>query len=189
MSLILTTPPSGEPVTLAETKSHLRISHTDDDAYITRLITAARKQIEARLAVGLIAQNWSLFLDRWPQAGCVYIPLAPVIQVSDVITYGESDTPATLDPAHYYLDRVSRPARLALRSGRPFPQAGRNLNGIEIKLAIGYGTTPATVPDDLRQALLLTIAAWFANRGESESGALPLLARERIAPYRHMMLT
>jgi uncharacterized phiE125 gp8 family phage protein len=189
MTLILTTPPLAEPITLAEAKAHLRITHNDDDAYVQRLVTAARRQIEARLGLSLITQGWSLFLDRWPEQGAARVALHPVQQVTDIITYGEQDTPATLDPAHYFLDNKSRPARIVLRSGRPFPVPGRTINGIEIKFVAGFGAAAATVPDEIRQALLLTVAAWYADRGETESGFLPLMARELIAPFKHVRLS
>ena len=35
-----------EPITLAEAKSHLRVTFEDDDSYITALITAARQYAE-----------------------------------------------------------------------------------------------------------------------------------------------
>jgi hypothetical protein len=35
---------------------------------------------------------------------------------------------------------------------------------------------------------LLSISAWYADRGENQSGFLPLMARELIAPYRHVRL-
>jgi uncharacterized phiE125 gp8 family phage protein len=189
MTLILTTPPAAEPISLGEAKSHLRVSHSDDDAYVQRLITAARRQIEARLGLAVITQAWSLFLDRWPEQGAARIALHPVQSITDIITYGDSDTPATLDPAHYFLDNKSRPARVVLRAGRAFPVPGRAINGIEIKITAGFGATAATVPDEIRQALLLAVAAWYADRGETESGFLPLMARELIAPFKLVRLS
>jgi uncharacterized phiE125 gp8 family phage protein len=188
MSLILTTPPSIEPISLAEAKSHLRISHTDDDTYVMRIIAAARRQIEARLDVGLIQQSWSYFINRWPECRAIALPLSPVIAVTDVMTYSDEDVGATLDPAHYYVDRRAKPPVLALRNDRSVPVAGRRYAGIEVKMTVGYGTSAASVPEDIRQALLLSISAWYADRGENQSGFLPLMARELIAPYRHVRL-
>ena len=51
MPLLLTTPPTAEPVALADVKAHLRLAITDDDAYITSLITAARRAIESRYGI------------------------------------------------------------------------------------------------------------------------------------------
>lgn len=190
MPLKLTSPPALEPVSLAEAKAHLRIQHADDDIYISRLITAARKHIEQRFGLACITQSASYYVDHWPAHRTVLLPLHPVTAIVDVIIYGDTDTPATLDPAHYFLDNVSKPSRLVLRLGRPLPQAGRSANGFEVKFTAGFGASPTSVPEDVRQAILFTVAAWFAERGdEAVEPGLPLLAREAIAPYWTARLT
>ena len=189
MPLILQTPPAAEPVSLAEAKSHLRVAHSNDDAYIDKLLVAARRLVEARTDVRLMAQDWSLFIDRWPDDGVISLGLSPVSVVDDIITYGESDTPATLDPAHYYLDAASRPARVVLRDGRNVAPPGRRLNGIEVRFTAGFGTTAASVPQELTQAIQLTVAAWHDNRGDGDGGSLPLAAAELLSAYRLVRLT
>ena len=66
MSLLLTTPPVVEPLSLAEAKAHLRVPHADDDAYISTLIVSARLRVERQTGLRLITQNWSQFMDCWP---------------------------------------------------------------------------------------------------------------------------
>ena len=75
MALLLTTPPNAEPIVLADVKAHLRLAITDDDAYITSLITAARRAIESRYGLCLMPQSWALFTDHWPKGGTFEIPL------------------------------------------------------------------------------------------------------------------
>ena len=188
MSLIQTIPPAVEPVTLADVKAHLRVSHGDDDAFISNLITAARRQIEQRIGLCLILQGWSVYFDRWPINDSLRIPLDPVLAIADIKIYGDDDIAAILDPAHYFIDRAAWPARIVLRHGRSTPQPGRVANGIEINLTAGYGATAAAVPQDLKQAILLTVAAWFGNRGDEQGGSLPLMAIALIAPYRNVRL-
>lgn len=188
MSQILTAQPALEPVTLAEAKAHLRISHSDDDAYVSTLISAARRLVELRTGLKLVQQGWSVYRDRWPADATVELPLFPVIQVDDVRIFGEDDTPATLDAAHYFLDHASNPARLVIRSGRTPPVPGRRTNGIEIRLQAGFGANASMVPPELRQAVLLAVAACFARRGDDAGLTLPADALDLVAPYRTMRL-
>jgi uncharacterized phiE125 gp8 family phage protein len=188
MPLILNSPPLVEPLMLAEAKLHLRISHGDDDAFIDRLISAARRQVEARTGLRLISQNWSAFWQSWPDDGVLALPLHPVQSVSDLKLHGEDDVAAVIDPAHYFLDQASHPNRLVIRQGRVMSPPGRRANGIELMFEVGFGPAPSDVPQDLRQVMLITIAAWFANRGEAAGAELPALARDLLTPYRLLRL-
>jgi len=67
----LVSPPSIEPVTLAEAKLHLRVESamTDDDALITALITSARMLGEQITRRAFITQSWQTVLDTFPAPG------------------------------------------------------------------------------------------------------------------------
>ncbi len=188
MSSILVTPPALEPVSLAEAKAHLRIGHVDEDAMISRLIIAARRHVEAHTGLGLIFQGWTHFRDDWPEGGVVELPLSPVIAVTQVKTWGEDDVAASVDPAHYYIDRISQPPRLLLRGSRVWARPGRIGNGIEIVLTVGFGAAAGDVPAELRQAILDLLAHWHAQRGDVAETALPLTVATVIERFREKRL-
>jgi uncharacterized phiE125 gp8 family phage protein len=98
--------------------------------------------------LGLISTGLVSVLDDWPEGGVIELPLAPVLDISDIRVHGDDDTSAIIDPAHYYEDKVSRPARIILRGSRCWVKPGRVANGIEILLTIGF----TAVPEPLRQA-------------------------------------
>ena len=77
MGLALITPPVGEPVTLAEAKKHLRITHTDEDEHIHGLIMAARQYAEEYTHRVLMPQTWDWTLDKFPKE--FDVPLPPMI--------------------------------------------------------------------------------------------------------------
>jgi uncharacterized phiE125 gp8 family phage protein len=183
MSIFLTTPPSVEPLSLLEAKAHLRVPHADDDAYISTLIISARRRIELKTGLRLITQGWSQFLNCWPQGGVIELALNPVSAVGDVIVYGDTDTPATIDPAHYFLDATSNPPRLVFRQGRNPAPPGRRAKGIEIRVTAGFGYASA-VPQELKQAMLLLVADAFAHRGDNEQRSMPLEVLDLVHPYR-----
>lgn len=66
--LVLVTAPTQEPISLEDAKTHLRIedSFTDDDTYISTLITLGRQQVEGAMHRALLTQTWNLFLQNWP---------------------------------------------------------------------------------------------------------------------------
>jgi uncharacterized phiE125 gp8 family phage protein len=59
----LVTPPTIEPVSLAEAKAHLRVTEADDDALIAGYILAARHAAESYIRGALITQTWDYSLD------------------------------------------------------------------------------------------------------------------------------
>src|SRR3989442_14053609 len=65
-SLAVVTPPGTEPVTRDEAKLHLRVTGTDDDAYIDGLITAAREYLEKIENRAFITQTLRMQLDSFP---------------------------------------------------------------------------------------------------------------------------
>ncbi len=188
MPSILTAPPALEPVSLAEAKAHLRIAHADEDDTLTKLIVAARRQAEVQTGLALISQGWSHFRDDWPEDGSIELPLWPVISLGDIKVYGEDDIAATIDAAHYYLDRLSRPARLLLRGSRVWARPGRIGNSIEIALTAGFGTAAADVPGQLRQAILQLVAHWYEHRGTGEDAAPPLDVTLLLSSFRERRL-
>ncbi len=188
MASVLVTPPAIEPVSLAEAKAHLRISHLDEDALISTLIVSARRIVEARTGLVLIEQDWTCYLDDWPEDGVIAIPLAPVSAVDEVSVFGENDIAAAIDPAHYYVDVASRPPRLLLRGSRVWARPGRIANGVAIAVKAGFGVSASSVPEALRQAILQLVAHWHEHRGHAEPPALPLTLDTLLQPYREVRL-
>jgi len=64
--LTLKTKPVGEPIDLDEAKKYLRVTSTDDDSVILKIIKAVREVTEQVLDRKLLTQTWLMFLDNWP---------------------------------------------------------------------------------------------------------------------------
>jgi uncharacterized phiE125 gp8 family phage protein len=188
MSLVLTSGPALEPISLAEAKAHLRITHTLEDALIQSLIITSRLHIEAALGLALITQGWSVFLDRWPRGHRIALPIRPVLAIGQVRIWAPDGTSSIVAPDKYLLDGHGIPARLVWQSAEPPSDAIRAANGIEIALTAGFGAAPADVPATIRHALLLLVAHWYENREPVEIGAagnaIPAMVSELLAPYR-----
>lgn len=184
MTLFPTAPPAAEAVTLGEAKAHLRVDGNDEDALIGQLITVAREHIERETGLVLIVRPFRLCLDDWPADGVIRIGCGPVREVTGVIVYDGEGHANAVSLADHLLDGEARPARLWLRE----PLApGRMLNGIEIDFVAGFGSSGADVPDTLKRAMLLHIAAMFAVRGAgpvaAQGAPMPAGYERLIAPY------
>jgi uncharacterized phiE125 gp8 family phage protein len=192
MPLILTAGPSAEPVTLAEAKAHLRVDDAAEDALIASLIVTSRLHVEAAMALALMTQSWSWYLDAWPPGRALELPLRPVGGIAALRLYDDTGAAITLDPAGYLLDDARLHPRL-VRLGAPvWPRPGRIANGIEIAFIAGFGAAAADVPAPIRQAILLLVAHWYEHRAPVEEGAhaepLPVMVSELLAPYRTLRL-
>jgi len=183
MSLQLVTPPSIEPVTLADAKLHLKVDTSDDDALITRLIAAARARAEWHTGRALHTQSWILWLDCWPPCGIIEIPLPPLQSVAAVTVYAPDDSAGVLDPATYQVDVASAPARLTLKSTVSQPTSLRAINAVAIAFTAGYGDVATDVPAGFRAAILELIAFLYEHRGEAPA-ELPLDVLALLAPFR-----
>ena len=161
MTLILTGPALGEPVTLSEAKAHLRLETIDEDALINTLIAAARAHCEATTGLALMTQSFRLFLDDWPEAQVIHIPKSPVQTIDTVSVYDAAGLPQVVSLTGMTLDGRARPARLYLKD-RPSPDS--EINGIEIDFTAGFGTAN-DIPPELKRAMLLHIALMFEFRG------------------------
>ncbi len=192
MPLILTAGPATEPVSLEEAKAHCRIDSDTEDTLVSSLILAARLHVEHSLGFALLSQNWSLYLDRWPDKPFVELPLAPLIGIDAVRLYSPTGSWVTLDPGLFFADAVSRRPRLARAEAQVWPAPGRELNGIEIAFTAGYGASADDVPAPLRQAILLLVAHWYEAREPVTFGddaeLVPLTVASLVAPYREARL-
>lgn len=192
MTLVLTTPPAVEPITLAEARSHLRLDTSGEDTLVSSLIVTSRLHIETVLGIGLITQGWTWLLDAWPDLAVLRLPMRPVQSIGSIRVYADDGSITSLAADSYLLDGYGAPARLVRRRGRMWPMPGRSANGIEIAFVAGFGAQASAVPEDIRHALLLLVAHWYANREPMELGspavAIPDDISRLLKPYRDLRL-
>jgi uncharacterized phiE125 gp8 family phage protein len=166
-----TTNPSEEPVNLAEAKSHLRIDISEDDTLIETLLQAAREYVEETTHRALVTQTWTLGLENWPRGDRIALPRPPLISVTSVV-YVDSDGDSNVfAAANYNVDTVCEPGELVLAYGCSWPSATlRPMAPITVTYQAGYGGA-ASVPQHLKQAILLLTAHWYENRESTVTGA------------------
>ncbi len=186
-SYSLVTPPTAEPVALADVKLHARIDTSADDTLLTTLITAARQWAEAYTGRAFINQTWQMALDMWPavaeewwdgvrdgpistvkRVDFISLPRPPLVSVTSVQVFDNSDAATIWAATNYSLDTFRAPGRLALRAGATWPVPTRVANGIIITYVSGYGSEGSNVPEAIKTAIRQLVTHWYEHRGEAQ---------------------
>lgn len=191
MSLRLITGPAAEPVLLSEAKHHLRVDISTDDTYIEALIKVARETCETITRRALMTQTWDLVLDEFPEQDWISLPIPPLQSVTSISYTTEAGVTSTVSSSTYIIDTYSEPGRLRLKSGYAWPgDTLRELAGVTIRFVAGYGLTRTSVPESIRQAMLLLMGHYYENREQVVIGQgisiqkLPQGFESLLWPYR-----
>jgi uncharacterized phiE125 gp8 family phage protein len=186
MALKIKTPPVVEPITLAEAKSYLRITNSNDDAFITALISGVRRRCEEYTQRSLITQTWTLWRDRLLERNCrnaeqggdlpvnydprldeaLDLPRPPLQSVSFMNSYAVDNSASQFSTSNYFVDTASEPGRICLNTGAIWPVQGRRFNCYEIEFVAGYGSTGTSVPDDLKQGMFFLLKTLYADKSK-----------------------
>lgn len=190
---LVTTPPV-EPITLAEAREYARIPHNDEDALVTSLIKVARQKIDGRdgiLSRALVRQTWDWKIDRFDRRR-LDLPLAPLQAVDSIKFRDPAGVEQTLDPSAYLVLGVNDwgPGQVELAAGQGWPGTNSAPEAITIRFTCGYPPEgddtstdyAANIPEPLKLAMKIMVAAWFENR--ESLGRMPESARDLLTDYR-----
>lgn len=156
----------------AGAKLHLRIDTADEDSRIDDLVSAAVAELDGAdgtLGRALITQDWRIDLEEWPD-GALRLPLPPLVSVVSVQYYDTAGAIQTLSNTQYTVAKRNQAHEWAPAAGVTLPDLATRPDAVQITIRCGYGTTAASVPADIRQALLLRIGDLYANRGDNDDG-------------------
>lgn len=169
MNLALVQAPSGQVITTAEIRTHLRIDDTLEDDYLVALHDTAVGYVETVLRKKLLTQRWKAFLDVFPRL--IELPFSPAQNVNVIRYYDASGVLTVLPTTDYRLNLLSVPSTIEPSYGLTFPyvEIGRR-GAVEVEFTVGYGTA-AQVPPTVKHALRLLVAHWYLNREGVEVGA------------------
>ncbi len=184
----LHTGPEQQAVTLDEVKSHLRVSHNDDDIYLSSLAAAATIHAENITGRRIITQSWNLYEDAWPGDVDIYIPFGTLQQVDHITYRNHLNEVTTWETSNYIVDLPGNLVRLAWDASWPAASDPYPVNPIEIRFTCGYGNHPQHVPAALRLAILGLVAHWYASREPVVIGTIvskmPLHVDQLLWQYR-----
>jgi len=190
MNSVLSSAPSGYPVTLSEAKAHLRVLHIDDDTYINNLIAACTSIAEGETQRRFITQTWTTYWDEFPSGPEILIPFGSLQSVTFLKYKDGAGTLQTLvQNTDYVVDTSAEPARIALSpSNAVWPTIQWNsIQAVQCQYVCGYGAA-AAVPMDIKQAILILIGQYYEHREDIVVGAsvaeLPRASKYLLHPYK-----
>jgi len=146
----LITPPSPEPILLADAKIHLRVDFTDDDSRITRHITEAREWVEKRIQQNIAAATWEIALDEFPTSE-IELTIEPVNTVTS-IKYDDADNveqTLTVTTDYTYSNGIISPVG-------DWPATYDKANAVRIRVVTGYSAANL-IPSAVIAAIYLKI--------------------------------
>lgn len=188
ISLSRVTGPADDPVSLADVKTHLRLTTAGEDALLADWITAASETLDLQTDRAWLTQRWRLTLDGFPKdRDPIWIPKPP-LQTVHSVTYvdatGATQTWAAdryrvvapagpTAPKGYVLPITTADYPTAIADGRP--------DVVTVEFTCGF-TSTAAVPARVRAALRLLVAYLSTHRGDTDQ-AVPETLRWLLAPY------
>lgn len=202
---------SVDVVTTAQIKTNLRIASSDSthDTQIEICRDASISVAKEYLQKSLMNRTLKLSLDNIPFSDSVLpntegittgpfleyrqrsvnLPFSPLVSVTSVKTFDDSDTETTMASSRYYVDTASEYGRVVLRTGETWDDMLRVANAIEITYVAGYGSIATSVPAGIRQGIIVLASHFFENpdmviKGDNIS-VIPTLVNSLWKPFRN----
>lgn len=185
-------------LTVADAKTHLNVTHNEDDSLISDYIDAATKVLQDRCGRCFVEETRKLVMNgfddkRYVHDRVIYLPRSPVSSVSS-ITYVNSSagTTSTLASTDYVVSAYDKPGRISEAYNATWPTPRCQPNNVTVTYLTGSSTTTASVPANIKQALRMLVAHWYRNRESALVGTVSteismgldaLLESERLEGY------
>lgn len=171
MTLKLITPPTLEPLTVAEAKALLRIDNSAEDTLIASLIAAARGQAEQELGRALAAARWERVLDAFPSDdSAIRLGWPTVTSIASVKYIDTAGAQQTLAASAYSLDADYLPGWVAPSATAPsWPATLDTANAVRVQFDVAWGEG-AAVPEDIKSWIKMRVAALHKFREPIAAG-------------------
>lgn len=148
--------------------------NTTADPMLRMLISGARKVAEDRTGRVFITQTWEQVLDAFPTSE-LEIGMLPIQSITSVKYYDSDGALQTIDAADYVLDTDTLPGWVIPASGVSWPSTYDAAQAAIVRFVAGYGSTGASVPNEIRMWISAQVAAAYRNpTGLLEGNPQPL---------------
>lgn len=154
---VQTSAPAVDPVSLADVKSHLRVLHTDDDAMIASLISAAVADLDGyagTLGRCMVNQEWRQDFKEWEWR--FRLPF-PNVSAATITYQDENDATQTVAADQFEIIEMHRGAEIVFKDAFEEPSTYDDaVAPISVTFTAGYGAA-SDVPQDIKIAIWLMV--------------------------------
>lgn len=181
----LITAAADTPIVLADVTAHLKWddaasnSDVDSDAYLTTLIDRALDIAETETWSKFYTQTWDEYFDGFDDV--IRPTLQPIQSITSVKYLDTAGTEQTLASTVYELGKEDGRDVIRLKYVQSWPAVRAHQDVVTVRMVVGYGTA-ASVPNTLRHAMLMIVAALATHRGDTDF-KLPTAARQLLSQY------
>jgi len=170
-SLYESSAPAAEPITLAEAKLHLHVTHSIEDSMIEEMISIARRELVAVTCRSFVNTTWVQRMDGFPADDELILARSPVSTVTSVAYVNSTGTSATMTATTDYLvDTYTIPGRIYLAPTASWPNTYGEPNDVTITYVAGYGAAATAVPGEYKHLLKLIVGDLYTYRERFAAG-------------------
>ena len=169
----ITVNPYSEPISLAQASDHLRVDSTDDQSYISDLISVAREYFDSVTGRASAETTYLLTAESWGGLfNCLStyeIPIfrSPLASVSSVQYYASGATVLTTMPTtDYRVITGAEPGRIQLASSPP--AVDDRIDAIQITFVAGNDCPPAMS----KHAIKMLVSNYYDQRAPIVTGTI-----------------
>lgn len=182
MSLLVTTAPPAEPLSLADAKTHLRVTSTAEEDYIESLIKVARGYVESVTGRVLVERSIRWTVDDFPcgDDSVWRLPVSPVQSIESIVYTDTNGTEVTWASSNYLLHTDEDRPYIYLAFEKSWPSDVRDIrNAVKVNMIAGYAddagspiSYTANIPSEIIHAIKLLVGHWYWRRHAASADAL-----------------
>jgi uncharacterized phiE125 gp8 family phage protein len=164
--------------------------NTTLDPEFNRIIKATRSAVENYTRRALIQQTWQQRMYEFPCRGKPILLMRPNLLSVETVAYLDSEGDnSVLSSDEYELETQSLPGKMWEAVGEQWPDVygEERFNTVMVEFTAGYGAARSSVPDAMRQAVLIHCGDLYRHRESFITGTivqdLNFTARHLLAPF------
>lgn len=191
MGLIRTIKPTSDPVSLSDTKLHLRYEESEDNPLIEREIKSATDWVEQFLNRQLMPATYELTLSQFPGSVTpIWLDKPPTQSITAITYFDAAEVEQTFPAADYVLDISTAPATVRPVDGKTWPSTDTRPEAAKVTYVAGYADADA-IPGAIKSAVMYWVSHLYEHREpvvltgspkEIPMGVNSLLWPHRIVP-------